>query len=377
MTSDTTTIVSPGSRNGERLIGLMGQVNCDLTEGGGRRNLLLGHCPFHRLPGRKSLTVEPRSAHFWCSACGLHGDVNTFAAMIWGVAITEAHDLLANMNGETPTVKRPRPMALSAAEQKLDRRFRKQNTNLLTLAARYYSNNLSGQNQGIHYLNALGLRPREARKAGFGFATGRGLAQWLSGRGCTRQEIADSPLFRLNRQERRVEEYSNVLLFPDLDAIQANKWFLILPTRTRHALDENRLPTTLSLPGQRPYVLGLGQITRNAPYLTVTDDPRIYLILKTLREPCIYAAPRTDGRNVASKLAARSPATVGIAIRTKPLGDAIEDQIRSTELIRDGDRWSIEDINDLIRPDARNAVMGRRIPNTDPALDDECNEPIH
>ena len=332
-----------------QMLTLMSLTGCELRPTQTNGEHLRGYCPFHQGGTRRTLAVDATEARFACRACGIKGGPGAFAGMIWGVAAAEAHEMLAQMNGAAPTTERPAPISLRDREMALDAKFRRQNTHLLTLATQFYSREVSEANRGGEYLTALGISRRRARDWGFGFATGRGLLGWLNRQQCTQQELEESPLIRRRPNGGLGEQFHSVITLPDRDAIGATKWMLMVPAAPNAALSETR-PRPLSLPGQRPFVLGLAEVDRNTAEIVVTDDPRVYMVMKADGKGCIHTLGRTEANKIADKIASKRPRRVVIAIRATAVAEEIGRTVRGMSQIDSCEILDAEAMTAVIQP---------------------------
>lgn len=172
--------------------------------------MLKGLCPFHgeRTP---SFYVYPESQSFYCFGCGAGGGIIQFIQRIENLSFVEAVKFLAqraglNMPDETDdTAGRLRMRVLEANR----------------LAARYFFDNLSGENgaAALDYLRKRGLSPGTIRRFGLGFAPEgwSGLMDSLKRRGFSEGELMAAGLISEGRNGRRYDVFRERIMFPIID----------------------------------------------------------------------------------------------------------------------------------------------------------------
>ena len=361
MTTRTEQTNTPG-RHAEHLLSAAREADCDLRESGDGTETLRGRCPFHRTrnPADRTLRVNAKEGFFRCRACNTGGNAGTFTAMIWGVAVTEAHEMLAEMEGMNATTERPRPIALRPRELALETRFRRQNTHLLTVATRHFRRELKRRAIAAQYLRVLGVTPYDGRNAKLGFAGHTGLIEALRRGGCTEEEIEASPLTRRNGDGELEEAFYGSLVIPDLDMIGATKWMAMVPARPDHALNADQAPRPMELPGRRPYLLGASAFAAGAERVAVTDDVRIHAILLTKGIATCYTLGRRDPKRIADKLAAKRPRALDILIRETAMAKEIGNDMRDAIGDRNITKWTTDEIARLIEPSTRDLTRLER-----------------
>ena len=341
----------------EHLMALMNATGCAPAEQDGAPGQMRARCPFHRGAQRPTVAVDAAEGRFHCRACGLRGTAATFAAMVWGVAVAEAHEMLTRLNGDAPTTTRPRPIALREGQKDLDLAMRRQNTHLLTKASEFFKRQLGAGGAGDEYLGVLGLETAEARRAEIGFSGGGGLMRWLRRNGCAETEIESSPLAKINTAGRTTERYRTVLTLADTDVIGAAKWIMMVPAVPDHAGSAERRPRIVALPGQRPYMLGVAAIRKRVGYLAVTDDARLYMIFKATGTPCTFVVGRPDAAKITEKAGSKNPRTVGLMLTDTDLQTETAKALQADARIGTVDPWGTEEMADAIRPQTRD--LGR------------------
>ena len=305
-------------------------MGCQIQPSTSDPKILTGLCPFHeslKLHDAKTLHINLETARFWCITCHATGNPMGFVAKVWGVSAQEAYEFIKSGCKISPD--RPR------WETQLDPRKRAgapppQNTAILTMATQYYSEQVELSYPALQYLATLGVNPRQAVQKGLGYCPGSGLREHLERNGAAEEEIEVSPLF----QEITGMEYlSNCVVMSDLDWTGATIWMMaIIPeegTPQTHQLPARR-PRTRGLPGRRNRVFNLRSINHNNSAITVTDDPRLYLVLEAngFQAALVTEQRRTNNmrtltESVGGALGARRPHLLILATHDRELGTRI------------------------------------------------------
>ena len=351
---------SPRNKQIQIMLALMEQTGCALEHERNGRGRKIGICPFHS-GGRRTLVVEADDERFHCKACGTGGGPSAFAGMVWGVASSEAYDLIHSLNGVEDVTKRPPSAAGWEREKSLEPRYRRQNTHVLTQASEYYNHQLNENSAGRGYLTALGISREHRRRCGIGYSSGRGLERWLVRQGCSEEEIHDSPLFRQTSEGRWRERYANVLTVSDRDGIGATKWMLMVPANADHAADWERSPRILGIWGQRPYLLGLSEVRRGARSIMVCDDVRAYMVARAAGGTAIYTCGRTNMSRIAEKTLSKRPSKIVIALTSKTGAEKLDTEIRAAGGPVERQRWSTEEVAGLATGSMKLAAVKDRL----------------
>ena len=274
---------------------IAGEMGCNLAPTERDPTVLKGLCPFHEATTRKvahTLEVNTRSLRFACMYCHAAGPPSAFAAMAWNVSARDARELLESHGAE------------AGAERPLYRRtgdaVNLANTAVLTRAAAHYRNQVfSGTPLAMPALSmaaGLGLTLTDATRAGMGMSTGQGLAEALRETGVSEEEMRDSPLFE-NGDTRR-ESMAGRVTLADNDYTGGTIWITTFNPYTGPALPymSERRPNTMGLPGPRPQLVGSTQAGGRRNRVVLTDDARLYLVLKAAGKPVTLWAGRVrDG----------------------------------------------------------------------------------
>ena len=274
-------------------------------------------------------------------------------AMIWGVAVTEAHEMLESMDGRVATTKRPEPMAMRDREKRLDPKFRRQNTHLLTAAARHFREGLKNHDPAARYIRKLGITTYDARRVRLGATGHPNLVEALRQTGCTTAEIRESPLIRVGRDGRQECSFYEAIAIPDTDVIGATKWMTMVKARPEEALLEQPAAPPMALPGRRPYLLGMAPIPNEAPRLIATDDVRIYMILLTNGITACYTLSRKDGKRIAQRLTAKRAKKIELVMWDRTLAEEIASNVRNAGQGRNITEWNESEVSRLIDPNKR------------------------
>ena len=285
--------------------------HCQLRVAYDRPGQMKGLCPFHvsrTVDGSFTLFINPRTGDFACQRCGHHGDAIAFISTLWRVAIPDTIALLQNITLDQVRVERPIPDLERLKE--VPARYRSQNTGVLTRAMDFYRHNLTLHYPSLYFLASLGINPEAAHGAPFGFSPGYGLLGHLESAGVTPEEIAESSLFD-NGQER----IAGRIVIADTDPHDNVMWMASIPPTVpndpRRGWSQRR-PNNVGLPGRRPYLLGLTAVPRNTNQLVLTDDLRLYLVLKYQGITAAAILEGADPQLVAQSLMRRTPRTLCI-----------------------------------------------------------------
>ena len=354
MTADYNTPSNAG-RHVSHLLAVADEIGCGLVQISEKDARLRGRCPFHKQRGARSetLLVNPEDGHFQCRACNIKGNPGTFMAMIWGVAATEAHEMLESMDGQVATTRRPAPMAMREPEKTLDPKFRRQNTHLLTAAARHFREGLRDHDPAARYIRKLGITTYNARRVRLGATGHPKLIEALRETGCTTNEIRQSPLIRVGKAGRQECAFYEAIAIPDTDIIGATKWMTMVKARPEEALLEQPPAPALALPGRRPYLLGMAPIPNETPRLVATDDARIYMILLTNGITACYTLSRKDGKRIAQRLTAKRARKTELIMWDQSLAEEIASNMRNAGRGRNITEWNETEVSRLIDPNKR------------------------
>ena len=128
----------------------------------------LGLCPFHT-EKTPSFTVSPVKQFYHCFGCGRNGSAITFLMEHSGLSFVEAVDELAQSVGLTV----PRDDFRVTPEQRAEKQARTLAlTEVMTMASRYYKQQLKQSKVAIDYLKKRGVSGQIAYRFGLGYAPG-------------------------------------------------------------------------------------------------------------------------------------------------------------------------------------------------------------
>ena len=269
--------VSAGTAQFPNMLKVAKEMGCQIQPSSGNPNILTGLCPFHEsrtLHEAKTLHVDLQTARFWCGACEIAGNPMIFIAKVWGMSAQETYEFIIT-DGCEVTAQRPRHRQQNGRWNE-EGPPEGQNTAILTLASRYYGQNVETSFTALNYLARLGIEPRRAVELGFGYCTGEGLREYLQQKGATQDEIEESPLFQ---EVTGMEILSGCPVLSDLDFTGATIWMMGMPPDEGDtgAPWKSGRPRTRGIQGRRNQLFNLKQVNQRSKYIVVTDDPRLHL----------------------------------------------------------------------------------------------------
>lgn len=318
---------------------------------------LRGFCPLHFATNTKNLRtlrVNTRKATFWCSFCEAQGSPAVFAAHYWQVAVSEAAIMLQAPAGEL-SLERPTPLALRPAETKRRVQFRRQNTYLLTKAAEYYAGALQKNQRAQHFLHRLGIPHSKWDELRLGYATGTGLLEHLRRRASVSdEEISASPLFETDDQDRFVERHRGCLMVPNIDQAGNVDWMLTVASGSPD-FDRPWLPASprvIPISGMRLDLLGSFAQRQRPDEMYVTDDVRIWLILRSADVAALHVNSIQDRvvQSISQSLSRIRPPKVTVAMTRPQLAAMTTQNIADTLPNLTLERLSKEQILAMLPP---------------------------
>lgn len=319
MTNLSTSAESNQLRN---MLKVAQEIGCQIQPGIENPNILTGLCPFHEartLHDAKTLHVNLGNTRFWCISCHASGYPLAFIARIWGVTASDAYRFLRE--GREITADRPRPRRPGDGTH---RNVTPQNSALLTMATQLFGRQAKQSYPALHYLARLGIEPEAAIRAGFGYCSGEGLAEHLERMGADPGEIRESPLFQ---DITGMEFLSGCITLSDLDFTDATVWIAgLLPEEdSRQAWNQSK-PRMRSIRGKRNRFFNSTNIMPNEQGVTVTDDPRLYLVMKAEgMTPVLFNSQRLEGNGrrlaagAAAILMSREPGSLVFAMHDREM----------------------------------------------------------
>ncbi len=234
----------------------------------GKGRVRQGVCPFHN-EAEGSFTVYADTEKFYCFGCGAGGDVLDFVGRMEGLTLPEAIRRLDD--GTTPVAgrsHRPTPTQHPSAVEVPPRE-----PALLTAAMRFHAAELRRSRVALEYLASRGIGVDAALRMGLGYATGRGLREYLQSAGFDNQRVKDSGLF--------LERFAGMITVPDL-AHGLVRWL------TGRAVDAGAKPRFQAMPGPKP-ALGLAALGPSPPWVVVAEGVFDRLTLAAWGYPAVAA----------------------------------------------------------------------------------------
>ena len=248
----------------------------------GRGRVRQGLCPLHEETAG-SFTVYADTQRWYCFGCGLGGDVLDFIQRTDGVDLPEAIRRLET----TPLTRLPAKTAgQTSAPQALptDR-----DPALLSAAMRCYQRQLGLSEDAQAYLASRGIDAEAVRRLGLGYASGRGLRDWLVQSGFDDRRILDSGLGSGGR-----ERFRGMIVVPELVGNRVH-WL------AGRAVWPQLRPRFQALPGPKP-VLGLARLTPPVPWIVVAEGLFDWLVLRAWDLPAVAALGTQGMDRLASSL---------------------------------------------------------------------------
>ena len=325
--------LSTGAQQFRNMLRLAREMGCQIQPGTENPHILTGLCPFHEartLHEAKTLHVDTGNARFWCITCHATGNPLAFIAKVWGITGQDAHEFI--QEGREVTRERPR-RSPEAYRETNSEGPPPQNTAILTMATRFYSQQVKQSFTALHYLARMGIKPDDAIRAGFGYCGGDGLAEYLERRRADREEIEESPLFQ---DVTGLEILSGWLTMSDIDFTGGTIWMTgVAPDDGSETWPAPGRPRMRGLQGRRNRLFNIANIYPHSQGITITDDARLYLVMKTSGfVPALTTAVRTPANapalsdRISGTLLSRNPGSVVMAMHDQELGRRIEREIR-------------------------------------------------
>ena len=248
----------------------------------GRGRVRQGLCPFHE-EREGSFTVYADTQKFYCFGCGEGGDVLDFVQRTDSVDLPEAiRRLEASPANPAGTVVPPQaPTTPSPAPNR--------DASLLSAAMRWYQRQLELCDEAQAYLASRGINAAATRNLGLGYASGRGLRDWLAQAGFDDRRILAGGLASDGR-----ERFRGMIVVPELAGGRVH-WLA-----GRAVWPEVR-PRFQALPGPKP-VLGLSRIPAPTQWLVVGEGLFDWLVLSAWGLPAVCALGTQGMDKLASSL---------------------------------------------------------------------------
>ena len=248
----------------------------------GRGRVRQGLCPFHE-EREGSFTVYADTQRFYCFGCGAGGDVLDFIQRADDVDLPEAiRRLEASPATPAATVILPQaPTALSPAPNR--------DASLLSAAMRCYQRQLGLCDEAQAYLASRGIDAAAARSLGLGYASGRGLREWLVQAGFEDRGILASGL-----ASDGLERFRGMIVVPELAGGRVH-WL------AGRAVWPVLRPRFQALPGPKP-LLGRSLLPTPAPWVVVAEGLFDWLVLAAWGLPAVAALGTQGMDRLASSL---------------------------------------------------------------------------
>ncbi len=255
----------------------------------GRGRVRQGLCPFHEETDA-SFTVYADTQKWYCFGCGLGGDVLDFIQRTDGVDLPEA---IRRLETAPPT---PRPTGTAGQTSAPQPMPTSRDPALLTAAMRCYQRQLGLSEDAQAYLASRGIDAAATRSLGLGYASGRGLREWLVQAGFDDRRILGSGLASGGR-----ERFRGMIVVPELVGYRV----LWLAGRAvwlaGRAVWPAVKPRFQALPGSKP-VLGLARLPAHTPWVVVTEGLFDWLVLAAWGLPAVAALGTQGMDRLASSL---------------------------------------------------------------------------
>ncbi|MCY3588068.1 MAG: CHC2 zinc finger domain-containing protein [Chloroflexi bacterium] len=248
----------------------------------GRGRVRQGLCPFHE-EREGSFTVYADTQKFYCFGCGAGGDVLDFVQRTDGVDLPEA---ISRLETSLPTRQTASPAGSALAPQALPANM---DPALLSAAMRCYQRQLWLSEDAQAYLASRGIDAEAGRRLGLGYASGRGLRDWLVQAGFDDRRILGSGLASGGR-----ERFRGMIVVPELVGSRVH-WL------AGRAVWPQLRPRFQALPGPKP-VLGLSRLPAHTPWVVIAEGLFDWLVLAAWGLPAVAALGTQGMDKLASSL---------------------------------------------------------------------------
>ena len=290
------------------------ELGCQLQVTNRNAAVLQGLCPFHVTNAgedTRSLTVDTETGRFNCRTCGAGGPPNTFMARCWGVSARDAHVLMEE-NPEALTDRPAYPDSYFPTPSNAGA-ILPQNSAVLGKADQYYGEQLYTNYEPLEFLSNLGVRPQAADAVGIGYCPGYGLADRLADENIfpalEDREIDNSPLFD---EETGGERFSGRLTLADQDLTGGIIWMgsivLDTPNNNSETYFRHQRPATYGIAGHKRYLVNIYGINRQDGQCILTDDARLYILLRANDLPVVLLTQRQRSSEMLNDMVTKSAA---------------------------------------------------------------------
>ena len=233
--------------------------------------------------GKAVFTVYADTQKFHCFGCGLGGDVLDFVQRTDGVDLPEA---IRRLETAPPTRLPAGTAGQTSAPQTMPT---SRDPALLSAAMRCYQRQLGLSEDAQAYLASRGVDSEAVRRLGLGYASGRGLRDWLVQSGFDDRRILDSGLGSGGR-----ERFRGMIVVPELVGNRVH-WL------AGRAVWPRLRPRFQALPGPKP-VLGLSRLPAHTPWVVVAEGLFDWLVLAAWGLPAVAALGTQGMDRLASSL---------------------------------------------------------------------------
>ena len=301
-----------------------------------------GFCPFHEgdsITDTRTLLLNSRTNRFYCQYCRVQGPPHAFFARMWQTTMQDALQLLQHYPEAGPD--RP-PYPDPETES---------NFALLTRASRHYQEAVTSP-EAVAFLTALGVDWKAAKRAGIGYAPGDTLYAYLKEQGAGEAELRVSPLFENSGRER----LHGRLVLADLDpadgALQMGSIHAGLPPRL--GLWNPKRPRVKSVHvAHRSYLMGSRRIPANNDLTVLTDDARLYVIMRAEGLDAVLLDAQRNAETIARHLSRHRPKRLAVASHQRDLTQQVRRELHrmlpGIESCRFSRNWSREALNPQTR----------------------------
>ena len=275
------------------------EAGCRLTVSTTKPGALVGLCPFHdarRLESARTLLVETQRGRFTCHYCQSTGTPATFLAMLWETTVSDAHMLMA----QHPGAGFDRPPYPDSYRERINGTgflHRPLNAAVNTEAERFFHENLQTSYPALRLLAEMGIPPDKLLKKGIGFSTGRGLKARLLERGFDEADVDATPL---TDSRTRTEWAGECITVADRDYSGGTSWFSAFVPEPKEQWTR-ALPKTQRLNGRRPELVNANNLGEGNRKVIITDDPRLYMMMRSVDLPVVMTAFKAPDRNDQAK----------------------------------------------------------------------------
>ena len=268
------------------------EAECHLAVSSSRNGTLIGLCPFHestKFESARTLFVETQRGRFTCHNCQVTGMPATFMASLWHTTVRDAH-MLMNLYPDAGLARPAYPDSYRQSPQNGALLHRPLNSAVNTAAEKWFRANIQTNYPALRLLAELGTPPEALLTKGIGYSPGEGIEDYLRDQGFSERDIQASPL--VNPGNHR-DWASGYITIADRDYSGGTAWLTAFEPQPKQEWS-GQLPRIKRLDGRRPELLNGNNLGEGAKKVVMTDDPRIYILLRARDLPAVlttYKAP--------------------------------------------------------------------------------------